>query len=210
MHPHTYMHTNIHAHTHRQIFINIATDTLPLSYVHRFYKHSFPKHAAFFLSHTHTCTHTSHKKRHAEPPACSCRTPFCLYSSSPSSPRPPPLFHPAVREGKAERCCLLSLLEPMHPMVYSQRPWTQAWKCYPDAEHSPPPSSCDSLLLSLLLLLLPPPVFPLFFTLLSYPPLLRLLDRSLPHLCSQSPVRCLRRDPVSKSVCLRGSRLGLN
>ena len=85
-------------------------------------------------------------------------------------PQPPTI----PQQEREENLCLLSLLEPMHPMVYSQRLWTQVWKCgNPDAAHSPS-SSSDSLFLWASFS--GSAVLSLFFL-----SLLRLLDHSLPH-----------------------------
>lgn len=85
--------------------------------------------------HMHAHTHIQSLSIVSMPHPRSCKNPIL-----PPSPQPAP----SLQREREEKRCLLSLLEPMHPMVFSQRPWIQAWKCYPDTVHSPS-SSCDSL-----------------------------------------------------------------
>lgn len=95
--------------------------------------------------------HSLQNRRHTD--TCKHRPCVSVAPAGPPFPCPLPYSSSSItslsipQSEVEEECCLLSLLEPMHPMVFSQRPWTRAWKCCPDAEHSPP-SSCDSLLLS--------------------------------------------------------------
>lgn len=101
-------------------------------------------------THAHSLRHTH--AACAQSLSTACQPPLLLQPPvlrpTTTTPPPTPKRTPGACNESGEKRGLLSLLEPMHPMVYSQRPWIQAWKCYPDTVHSPS-SSYDSLSLSL-------------------------------------------------------------